>query len=157
MVTRFYFPFYTSCKSHEKSGRLMSIIIDYNFFLPVTIDENHGTRNESSHRSTEVFRESAFVCPCPCTESYGGSKGIAPFILNLSAMWRWVVSITSRPLCPEKEQRCHLNRKVNRPQSQSERWRKEGDLLSLLVFELRIVQPVTKFFLSHLNKVPHRF
>jgi hypothetical protein len=128
-----------------------------------TIDDNHGTRNESSHSNTEVFIESAFTCPslscpCPCTETYGGSKGIAPFILNLSAMWKWVVNITLWPLCPEKEPQYSLNRRVNRTQSQSERLRKERNLLSLLVFEPQIVQPVTKFFfLVRLKKIPTDF
>jgi len=114
----------------------MSSIIDYNF-LPVTIDNKQGTRSESSHRSTEVFMENVFICqslscPCPYIASYRGSKGIAPLILNVSARW---------PLCPENEPQYLSNRRVNRPQRQSERLRKERNLLRLLVFELNLLAP----------------
>jgi hypothetical protein len=41
-------------------------------------------------------------------ETYRGSKGIAPLILDLNMRWRWVVSFTRRPLYP----RYSLNRRL---------------------------------------------
>jgi hypothetical protein len=35
-------------------------------------------------------------------ETYWGSGGIAPRILNLGTRWRWVVSFTPRPLYPRE-------------------------------------------------------
>jgi hypothetical protein len=41
-------------------------------------------------------------------KTYGGSRSIAPFILNLGTRWRSVVSITPRPLCQGKGLRDQL-------------------------------------------------
>jgi hypothetical protein len=40
-------------------------------------------------------------CRCLCLEGLNGASGcLASLIRNLGTRWRFVVSITSRPLCP---------------------------------------------------------
>jgi len=41
--------------------------------------------------------------PVQTIKAYRGSRGKAPFILNLGTSWRWVVNVTPRPLQPQKE------------------------------------------------------
>jgi hypothetical protein len=51
-----------------------------------------------------------------------GSEGIAPRILDLGTIWRWVVSFTPQPLYPQgKSPRCPLDRRLGGPQSRSRR------------------------------------
>jgi hypothetical protein len=50
----------------------------------------------------------------------GGSRDIAPLILNLGTRWRWVVNITLWQLCPpppRKEPQYPLNRMLGGPKS----------------------------------------
>jgi hypothetical protein len=55
-------------------------------------------------------------------KAYWGSGRIAPLILNLSTAWRWVVSLTPRPLCVRwKSPRYPLDRRLYRPRNRSER------------------------------------
>jgi hypothetical protein len=45
-------------------------------------------------------------------ETYRGSRGIAPLILDLGIRWRWVVNFMPRPLYPQgKSPWCPLNRR----------------------------------------------
>jgi hypothetical protein len=40
-------------------------------------------------------------------KTYWGSGGIAPLILDLGTRWRWVVSFTPRPPCPQGKIPCY--------------------------------------------------
>ena len=40
------------------------------------------------------------VVPANAIKASEGSKGVVPLIRNFGARWRWIVNITSRPLCP---------------------------------------------------------
>jgi hypothetical protein len=51
-------------------------------------------------------------------KTYWGSGGTAPRILDLGTRWRWVVSFTLRPLCPQGKSHWYLlDRRLGGPQS----------------------------------------
>jgi len=55
-------------------------------------------------------------------KAYWESGGIAPRILDLSTWWRWVVSFTPRPLCPQGKSPWYpLDRRLAGLQSRSGR------------------------------------
>jgi hypothetical protein len=55
-------------------------------------------------------------------ETYLGSGGIAPRIINLGTRWRWVVSSKPRPLYPQgKRPRYPLDRGLGGPRNRSGR------------------------------------
>jgi hypothetical protein len=64
----------------------------------------------------------------------GGCKIIAPFILNISATWRWVVNITLRQLYPREGTPYSLNRSLDGPQTQFVRFGEDKNLLFALGF-----------------------
>jgi hypothetical protein len=56
----------------------------------------------------------------PSRKTYCGSGGIAPYILKLSTVWRWVVNFMSWPLYPWGKSSCYpLNIRLSATQSQS--------------------------------------
>jgi len=62
-------------------------------------------------------------------KTYKMSKGIAPFMLNLSTRWRRVVNLTSQPLYPSGKSPQHpLNRRLGGLQSQSGHFSEEINL-----------------------------
>jgi hypothetical protein len=72
--------------------------------------------------------------PVHTIKAYGGIRGIAPFILDLSITWRFVVQFTPWPLYPGNFLRHQLSRRLSGPQRGFGRfWRREN-LLSLPVF-----------------------
>ena len=66
------------------------------------------------------------VVPAHAMNTYAGSRGITPLILNLDSRWRWVVVLTLRPLYP----RYSLNRKPLEPRSKSGCFRERKKLYS---------------------------
>jgi hypothetical protein len=55
-------------------------------------------------------------------KTYWGSGGIAPRILDFGTRWRWVISVTSRPLYPHVKSPWYpLDRRLGEPQSRSGR------------------------------------
>lgn len=46
---------------------------------------------------------------CPHQKAYGGSRGIAPLLLNFSSRWRWVVNFMSYMLYVWDRTPVHLN------------------------------------------------
>jgi hypothetical protein len=77
------------------------------------------------------------------------SGGIAPRILDLGTRWRWVVSFTTQPLCPQGKRPWYpLDRRLGGPQSRSGRGGEEKIPQCLPALELRtpIIQPVTCCF-----------
>jgi len=80
--------------------------------------------------------------PLHTMKAYGGIRGIAPLILDLSTTWRFVVQFTPWPLYPRNILRRPLNRRLSGPQRGfGQFWRKEN-LLFLPVFEPPTDQPV---------------
>jgi hypothetical protein len=56
----------------------------------------------------------------PRREDVLGSGGIAPRILDLGTRWRWVASLTSRPLYPQGKSPWYpLDKRLGGPQSRS--------------------------------------
>ena len=51
---------------------------------------------------------------CPHHKSNGGSRGIAPLILNLCTGWRWVVNFRPRPLYPAQRTAVHNEHEAER-------------------------------------------
>jgi hypothetical protein len=71
------------------------------------------------------------ACPCPHLEDIRRNKHV---VFCLDTRWRWVVSLALRPLCCKQQRRYQLKRGLGGPQSQSGRfWRREN-ILSLHFF-----------------------
>jgi hypothetical protein len=77
----------------------------------------------------------------PRHKAYWGSGGIIPRILDLGTRWRWVVSITTRPLYPQgKSPSYPLCRRLRGPQSWPGRGGKEINFYSLLAHILIVLK-----------------
>jgi hypothetical protein len=75
----------------------------------------------------------------------GSSRGIAPRILDLGTRWRWMVSLTPRPLYPQGKSPWYpLDRRLSGPQSRSGRGRAEKNSRPLPGLEPPIIQPVAQ-------------
>jgi len=64
------------------------------------------------------------LVPVHTMKARGGSTGLAPLILNLHTIWRWVLSCCT----PRKELRYPVNRRLGGPHSWSGRFGKETNL-----------------------------
>jgi hypothetical protein len=64
----------------------------------------HTTVMSPGHYSTsqDTGKGRGNVVPVNAIKEYTETKGVALLILTLSAIWRWVVYITSRPLSPRE-------------------------------------------------------
>jgi hypothetical protein len=84
-------------------------------------------------------------------KTYGGSGCIAPYFLDLSTSWRWVVSFTPRPLYP----RYPLYRRLGGPQSQSG-WLEKWKFLTLPGLELNplVIQPIASRYTNYTILAP---
>jgi len=61
-----------------------------------------------------------------------GGRGIAPLILNLSAMWGWVVSFTPLPRYLWERTRCPLSRRLGgTPEQVRTFWKRETFLAGI--------------------------
>jgi hypothetical protein len=84
-------------------------------------------------------------------KKYWGSGGIAPYILDLSIIWRWVVSFTPRPLYPQwKSAWCPLDRRLGGSQSRSGCDGEEKNFQSLPRLEPPTTQPVAQRYTTEL-------
>jgi hypothetical protein len=78
-------------------------------------------------------------------KAYWESGCIAPRILDLGTIRRWVVSFTPRPLYPQgKSPRYSLDRRLGGPQSRSGRGGEEKNSHSLPGLEPSIIQPIAQ-------------
>jgi len=76
-------------------------------------------------------------------EAYCRSGGIAARFLDLSTRWRWVVSFTTRPLCPQVKSPWYpLDRRLVGPQSRSGRGGENKNSQPLPGFEPRSLTTV---------------
>jgi hypothetical protein len=88
-----------------------------------------NTRYPSNHIKVNV---KLFLCLTKryTMKTYWGSGGIAPRILDLGTRWRWVVSFTFQPLCPQGKSLCYpLDRRLSGPQNHSGRGGEEKNSL----------------------------
>jgi hypothetical protein len=76
--------------------------------------------------------------------------GIAPRILDLGTRWRWVVSFTPRPLCPQKKSPSYPLEWVGGPQSRSGSGDEEKNSQPLPELEPQIIQPVAQRYTAEL-------
>jgi hypothetical protein len=76
---------------------LMKQTLEYSFWhlLPFL---KFPIKTEDPSSYLKEFRDQ--VVPVRDMKAYKGSRGMAPLIFNIGARWRWVVSITPRPLWP---------------------------------------------------------
>jgi hypothetical protein len=58
----------------------------------------------SAEEIVESAKAQVNLSPSTPWRHVGGSRGIAPLILNLSARWRWVFNVTSRELYPPRKE-----------------------------------------------------
>jgi hypothetical protein len=83
-----------------------------------------------------------------------GIGGIAPLILDLGTRWRWVVSLTPRPLYPQRESPWYpLDRRLGGPQSLSGRGGGEKNSQPLPGLDPPIIQPVAQRYTTELMRL----
>jgi hypothetical protein len=79
-----------------------------------------------------------------------GIGGIAPRILDLGTKWRWVVSLTPRPLYSQGKLHWYpSDRRLGGPQSRSGHSGEEKNSHPLPGLELSIIQPVDQRYTTH--------
>jgi len=89
------------------------------------------------------IRRISVIVPVHAMKIYRGSGRTAPLIPNLGRRWRWMVTLTTRPLYPRLKSRLYpVNRRMGGPQMGTGRFGGKKNLLSLPGFEPRLVQPV---------------
>jgi hypothetical protein len=99
------------------------------------------------------------VVPVPLTDhhamrAYWGSGGIAPRILAIGSRWRWVVSLTPRPLYSQEKSPCYsLDRRLGEPQSQSGCGGEEKNSQPLAGLKPPIFQPVILCYTTELSQL----
>jgi hypothetical protein len=83
-------------------------------------------------------------------KTYGGVSSI---LLNLSTRWKWTVSFTPLPLCPQENSPPHpLYRRLGGSQSRSGHYGEENNLLPLQGIEPRLLRrPVHSLVASELS------
>jgi hypothetical protein len=78
----------------------------------------------------------AKVVPLHAVKAYGGSGGLAPYVINLGARWNCMIIFTLRPLYPRgKSLRHQLNRRLVEAPPLSEGFVEEENLFPLLETE----------------------
>jgi hypothetical protein len=83
----------------------------------------------------------------PRREGVLGSGGIAPRILDLGTIWRWVVSFTPRPFHLQGKNAWYpLDRMLGGTQSRSGRGGEDKNSQPLPGLEHSIIQPVAKHY-----------
>jgi hypothetical protein len=87
-------------------------------------------------------------------KAYWGNSGIVPLILDLGTRWRWVVSLTPRPLYPQgKSPRYPLERRLGVPYSRSGRGGEEKNSQPLPELEPPIIQPAAQRYTAELSRL----
>jgi hypothetical protein len=86
-------------------------------------------------------------------KAYWGG-GIAPRILDLGTIWRWVVSFTPRVLYPQGKSSWYpLDRRLGGPQTRSGRGGEEKNSQTLPALEPPIIQPVAQAYTTELSRL----
>jgi hypothetical protein len=84
-----------------------------------------------------------------CHEVILGSGGIAPRIIDLGTIWRWVASFTPQPLYPQGKSPWYpLDRRLGGSQRRSGRGVEEENSEPLPGLEPPIIQPISSFRLG---------
>jgi hypothetical protein len=87
-------------------------------------------------------------------EGYWGSGSIAPRIFYLGTRWRWVVSLTPRPLYLQGNSPWYpLERRLREPQSRSGRGGEEKHSQPLSGQQPLIIQPVAQRYTTELSRL----
>jgi hypothetical protein len=87
-------------------------------------------------------------------KAYLGSGGIALRILDLVTIWRWVVSLTPRPLYPQGKSPWYpLDRRLGKPQSQSGHGGEKKNSKPLPGLEPPIMQPVAQRYATEISRL----
>lgn len=85
-------------------------------------------------------------------KKYMVTGGFTPLILNLEARWRVEVNFRPRPLCPRKEPRYRLNRRLGGIQTVWMVWRRKKSPAPT-AFEHRTVRAVPTVLLRNIYEI----
>jgi hypothetical protein len=90
-------------------------------------------------------------------KAYWRSGGIAPRILDLGTIWRWVVSFTPRNLYPQGNSPWYpLDRSLGGTQSRSGRGGEEKNFQPLPRLEPLIIQLAAQRYTAELSQLRHK-
>jgi hypothetical protein len=90
-----------------------------------------------------IYVKKGKVVPVHTLKTYRGSGSIYPLTVNRNTRQKWELSLIFRPIYHwVKSRQYELDRRFGGHQSRCGRLGEEKNLLSLLGFEIRILQPV---------------
>jgi len=96
----------------------MYFLLNRSIIVEIIFNEYYTRRSCSIHG--EFRNTTQKYTPVPAKKAYGGSRGTAPLILNLSARWKWVVNFTPPAAVPPGKEplytiSCRPDRRRGRP------------------------------------------
>jgi len=105
-------------KCFQKSGQRKFLGLNSLYRCSNVTDDYEVPQSVTLHVSYYGIGKSKVVL-AHATKAYMGSRRRAPLILYRSSRWKWVVSITPRPLYPREEHRYPYSMWLSRLQSRS--------------------------------------